>query len=468
MIFLKKFIGDRAFYRKVLSISVPMMVQMGVTNFVSLLDNIMVGQLGTEAMSGVSIVNQFIFVFNLLIFGAISAAGIFTAQYHGLRDKEGERYTFRFKFLINAISAIVAMIAFIVFDDELISMFLHDGSEKGDLALTLAYGKQYLKIMLIGMIPYAISQVYTSTMRETGHTVAPMVASVSAVFINLIFNYILIFGHFGAPAFGVAGAAIATVISRFAELAILLIWGYTNKDKCPYLIGAFRSFKIPKTLFIRIVAKGLPLMANEFFWSLAVTMRNQAYSTRGLDVVAGLNICTTILNVFNVIYMAVGSSISIIVGNLLGAGKIEEAKDADRKMLAFSVTCATGLGLLMIACSGIFPMIYNTTDEVRLIAAQMMIVSAITMPFCAFAHSSYFTLRSGGQVMITLLFDSIYMWVVVLPVAFGLAHLTALSILPLYALCQCTDVIKAGFGYALLRRGTWARQLVGDPKLKNK
>ena len=462
MVFFKQFIGDRTFYKKVLAISVPMMIQMGITNFVSLLDNIMVGRLGTEAMSGVSIVNQFVFVFNLLIFGATSAAGIFTAQYHGIKDTEGERYTFRFKFLINVLSAVIAIFAFIAFDDKLISLFLHEGSETGNLELTLAYGKEYLKIMLIGMIPYAVSQVYTSTMRETEHTITPMVSSVSAVFINLIFNYILIFGKFGAPALGVMGAAVATVISRFAELAILLIWGHANTDKCPYLIGAFRSFQIPKRLFISISLKGLPLMANEFFWSLAVTLRNQAYSTRGLDVVAGLNICTTILNVFNVVYMAVGASIAIIVGNLLGAGKAEEAKDTDRKMLAFSVTCGAVMGLTLIGCSEIFPMIYNTSDEVRGIASQMMVISAVTMPFCAFAHASYFTLRSGGRVMITLLFDSVYMWGLVLPVAWILAHLTALSIIPLFALCQCTDVLKAAFGYALLRRGTWVRQLVGE------
>lgn len=468
MAFFKKFIGNRAFYKKVLMVSVPMMIQMGITNFVSLLDNIMVGKLGTEAMSGVSIVNQFVFVFNLLIFGAVSAAGIFTAQYHGIKDTEGERHTFRFKFLINVISAMIAILAFIAFDDELISLFLHDGSEKGNLALTLAYGKQYLKISLFGMLPYAISQVYTSTMRETEQTITPMVASVSAVVINFVFNYILIFGKFGAPALGVEGAALATVLSRFAELAILVVWGHTHKTKCPYLIGAFRSFRIPRVLFFRIIAKGLPLMANEFFWSLAVTFRNQAYSTRGLDVVAGLNICTTILNVFNVVYMAVGASIAIIVGNLLGAGKAEEAKDADRKMLAFSVTCATVMGLILIGCSHLFPMIYNTSDEVRAIAAQMMIASAVAMPFCAFAHSSYFTLRSGGQVMITLLFDSVYMWALVIPVSMILAHLTNLPIIPFYAICQCTDILKAAFGYALLKRGTWVKQLVSDPNLKNK
>ncbi len=464
---LKKFIGDKHFYKKVLAVSVPIMIQSGITNFVSLLDNIMVGRLGTEAMSGVSIVNQFIFIFNLLIFGAISAAGIFTAQYHGLGDTNGERHTFRFKFLINVIAAILAIIAFAAWDNELISLFLHDGSAKGDLALTLAYGKEYLKIMLIGMLPYAISQVYASTMRETEQTITPMIASVSAVLVNFVLNYILIFGKFGAPALGVEGAAIATTISRFAELAILIVWGHTNKAKCQYLIGAYRSFYIPRALFSSIVMKGLPLMANELFWSLAVTLRNQCYSTRGLDVVAAQNISSTIVNVFNVVYMAIGSSIAIIVGNLLGAGKLDEAKDTDRKMMTFSVACSTVMGILLVTFSHLFPMLYNTSDDVRALAAYMMIVSAITMPFCAFAHSAYFTIRSGGKVMITLLFDSVYMWILVLPISFVIAQFTDMNIHLFFAICQCTEILKAMFGFALLRRGTWVRQLVADQKLKS-
>ena len=460
MSYFKKFIGDKKFYYKVLSVSIPIMVQSGITNFVSLLDNIMVGRLGTEAMSGVSIVNQFIFVFNLLIFGAISAAGIFTAQYHGLDDAEGERNTFRIKFLINIIASAAAFFVFFFYDDQLISLFLHNGSAKGDLALTLAYGKDYLKIMLIGLLPYAIAQTYASTMRETEQTIPPMLASITAVAVNFILNYILIFGKFGAPALGVNGAAIATVISRFTELAILLIFGHTNKAKCRYLVGAFRSFSIPRPLAVAIIAKGLPLMANELFWSIAITLRNQCYSTRGLDVVAAQNIGNTFYNVFNVVYMAIGSSIAIIVGKLLGAGKLDEAKDASRKMMAFSVTCSTVMGLIMIGCSSMFPKIYNTTDDVRSLAAYMMIVLAITMPFCAFAHSAYFTLRSGGKVMITLLFDSVYMWVVVIPISLLFAYATDVNIFVLFAISQGTDLIKMIFGLVLLKKGTWVRQLV--------
>ncbi len=460
MTFLKKFIGDRAFYKKVLAVSVPIMIQSGITNFVSLLDNIMVGRVSTEAMSGVSIVNQFIFIFYLLIFGAISAAGIFTAQYHGIGDVEGERNTFRFKFLINFIAAIIAIVAFATLDDELISLFLHNSDAKGDLTLTLAYGKDYLKIMLIGMLPYAISQVYASTMRETEQTIIPMVASSVAVIVNCALNYVLIFGKLGLPALGVEGAAIATVISRFAELSVLLVWGYSHTAKCPYLVGAFRHFRLPRALVLSITAKGLPLMANELFWSLAITLRNQCYSTRGLDVVAAQNISTTFVNLFNVVYMAIGSSIAIIVGNLLGAGKLEEAKDTDRKMMAFSITCSASMGLILIACSSLFPMLYKTTDDVRSLAAYMMIISALTMPFCAFAHSAYFTIRSGGKVLITLLFDSVYMWVLVLPISFVIAQFTNLNIELFFLICQGTEVIKAAFGFALLRKGTWVRQLV--------
>lgn len=464
--FLKKYVGDKAFYRRVLAIALPIMIQTGITNFVSLLDNIMVGRLGTESMSGVSIVNQFIFIFNLLIFGAVSAAGIFTAQYHGNGDTEGEKYTFRFKFLINLIAAIIGIIVFAAFDDALISLFLHAGSAEGDLALTLEHGKSYLKIMLIGLIPYALSQVYASTMRETGETIIPMIASIVAVASNFFLNYILIFGKLGFAPLGAKGAAIATVISRFAEILILVIWGHTHTQKCSYLVGAYRSLHIPKALFISIILKGLPLMLNELFWSLAITLRNQCYSTRGLDVVAAQNISSTIVNLFNVAYMAIGSSIAIIVGNELGAGKLDSAKDTARKMLAFSVACSTFLGGIMIAFSKVFPNIYNTADSVRHLAAYMIIISAVTMPFCACAHSSYFTIRSGGKVLVTILFDSVYMWALVLPLSFILSRFTNMNIHLLFAICQSTEVIKAALGLAVLKKGTWVRQLVANENLK--
>lgn len=459
---IRSFIGDKAFYRRVLAVSVPIMVQMGITNFVNLLDNIMVGRLCTESMSGVSIVNQFIFIYNLLIFGAISAAGIFTAQFHGLGDVKGVRDTFRFKLIINLAASAVGIVAFMLLDEQLISLFLHAGSAEGDLVLTLSEGKAYLWVTLAGLLPYAVSQVYASTMRETGQTVMPAIASTAAVAGNFILNYILIFGHLGLPAMGVRGAALATVISRFVEVAIVVIWGHMHTDKCPFLKGAYRSLSIPRSLMGRITVKGLPLMLNEVLWALAMTMRNQCYSLRGLDVVGAQNISTTIFNLFNVIYMAIGSAIAIIVGSLLGAGKTEEARDTDRKMIAFSVTCGTLLGVLLILTAPYFPMIYKTTDAVHSLASYIIVVLACTMPFCACAHASYFTLRSGGRVATTLLLDSGFMWAVAVPMALVLSRFTSLSILWIFPICQGAEVIKAFVSLLLIRRGTWVHRLVGS------
>lgn len=457
---LKRLFGDKKFYIMVLIIAIPIMVQNGITNFVNMLDNVMVGRLETEAMSGVSIVNQFVFVFNLLIFGAISSAGIFTAQFHGLGDREGKRNTFRFKFIIVTLAALVCIAIFLIFDDQIISLFLHESEQQGDLALTLEYGKEYLAVIVVGFLPFALSQAYGSTLREIGKTVIPMVASITAMLVNLVFNYVLIFGNFGAPALGVRGAAIATVLSRFVELGVIASWTHIHKKEADFIVGAYHSLKIPRTLVSSIVVRGLPLMFNELMWAAGVTFTNQCYSLRGLGVVAALNISSTIINVLNVVYMALGVSISIVVGNLLGAGKLEEAKDTDRKMIAFSLMCSIGVGLILVILAPIFPKMYNTTDEARQIATYMIMISSMIMPSHAFANAAYFTLRSGGQVFITLLFDSVFMWVVVIPTAFILGNFTSISIYWLYLVCQSLEILKAIFGAILVKRGTWVKTLV--------
>ena len=215
--FKQKFIGDKNFYKYVLYLAVPMIVQNTITSFVSFLDNIMVGQIGTEQMSGVAIVNQLMFVFNVCIFGGVSGAGIFGTQYYGKGDYEGQKYAFRFKLYSCLLIAAAAIVLFGLFDTQLISLYLNDTGSVGDITLALKYGKEYIIIMILGLIPFAVSQAYGSSVKETGQTFIPMLAGVAAVFTNLVLDYVLIFGIFGLPAMGVQGAAIATVIARFVE-----------------------------------------------------------------------------------------------------------------------------------------------------------------------------------------------------------------------------------------------------------
>ncbi len=220
VISMKKFIGNKAFYKMVLAIAIPIMIQNGITNFVSLLDNIMVGMVGTGEMSGVAIVNQLIFVFNVSVFGIVSGAGIFGAQFYGCGKHEGVRHTFRFKFLCCLFLAAVAAIIFYFYGENLIYMYLHGEESGGDLTIALTNGRKYMLVMMVGLLPFAIEQAYTSTLRECGETVIPMKAGIVAVLVNLVFNYILIFGKFGAPVLGVVGAGIATVLARYIETAM--------------------------------------------------------------------------------------------------------------------------------------------------------------------------------------------------------------------------------------------------------
>ena len=458
----EKFIGDKAFYRMVLAVAVPIMIQNGITNFVGLLDNIMVGQVGTEQMSGVAIVNQLMMVYYLCVFGGLAGAGIFTAQYFGQKDQEGIRQTFRYKFWMALILTAGALLLFLTVGGSLIQRYLSGSSDGGDLKAALGYGKSYLKVMLFGLPAFMMVQIYVSTLRECGETVVPMKAGIAAVFVNLCLNYILIYGKFGLPALGVVGAATATVVSRYVEAAIVILWTHAHKERNPYIEGVYRTLKVPGHLAVKYFVKGAPLLINETMWSAGMAMLIQCYSVRGLNVIAGLNIANTINNVFNVVFIAMGDAVAIIIGQLLGAGKMKEARDTDNKIIAFSVFTCIGVAVLMVFIAPLFPRIYNTTEDVKALAVQFIVAQAIFMPQAAFMLAAYFTLRSGGKTIVTFLFDSVFVWCVSVPVAYALSRFTGVPVIVIFAMVQMADWIKCAIGFVLVKKGVWLQNIVGE------
>ena len=457
---IQNYIGSRAFYRRLFAIMLPILIQNVITNFVSLLDNIMVGQVGTEPMSGVAIVNQLLFVFNLCIFGGLAGAGILTAQYHGSNDSRGVADTFRAKLYIAAAAAAGFLTVFLCAGETLILQFIHEGGEKLDLAATLLHAKDYLHIMLFQIPPFALQMAYSSTLRETGETVLPMKAGIAAVLVNLVLNYILIFGKLGAPALGVEGAAIATVIARYVECGIIVVWTHRHRELNPFLETAYTTFRIPRTMLRQIAIMGLPLLVNELLWSSGMAILNQCYSMRGLEAVSAVNISSTVSNLFFCAFLSMGNATSIIVGQLLGAGELERAVDEDRKLIAFSVALCAAVGVVMALLAPLVPRIYNTSDNVRAIASQILLVVSAFMPIHAFTNSCYFTLRAGGQSLITFLFDSSFQWTLVLPLAFVLSRFTALPILPMYIAVQGMEFVKCFVGYYFVKKRKWVRDLV--------
>ena len=444
----------------VLAVAFPIMVQNGLSNFVNLLDNIMVGQLGTEQMSGVAIVNQLIFVFYLLMFGGLSGVGIFTAQYFGNKDDEGIRHTFRYKLWLGFIITVVTAFVLIIFGDELIGLYLSGTADGGDLEATLIYGRRYLGIILFMLPSVWIGQLYISTLRECGETFVPMVAGIIAVLTNFVFNYLLIFGKFGFPKLGIAGAAIATVIAHYVEMAVVIVWAIRNSDKYSFFRGVFRTVLVPRSLVKKFFITGMPILFNEGIWSMGVAMLSQAYSLRGLNVVAGQNIANTINNLFNIFFIAMGDAVAILIGQYLGAGDMEKAKDSDNKIIAAAILSSIVIGAIMLVTAPLYPRVYNTNDMARLVATHFIMVQAAFMPKDAFLHTSYFTIRAGGKTIITFFFDSVFMIVVSVPVAYILSRYTVIGPASVFALVHAVDFIKCIVGYILLKKNIWMKNIV--------
>lgn len=452
------FIGDRAFYRRVFHILVPSVIHMSVTNFVNLLDNLMVGTLGTAQMSGVAVTNQLMFVFNLTVFGVLSGAGIFGAQFYGAGDMKGVRNIFRIKIWLGSIVTLFAVILCASRGGSLIALYLKGEGQQGLAESIMGEAGGYLAILLWGLAPFVLAQCYSGTMREAGEMQVPMRAGVIAVMVNLLGNWLLIYGNLRCPALGVRGAALATVISRYVELGILVYTAHRS-EKFRFFHRVLHTLRVPMRLVRGVIKKGFPLMANELLWSISMATLTQIYTLRGLSVLAATNISSNIVNMFNVVLISMGNSVAVLLGQRLGAGEIEQAKKDVWKLIAFSFSSCVLVGLVLGVLAPVFPQIYNTEDEVRRLAASFILSSALIMPFHSVINCSYFALRSGGKTFSTFLFDSCFNWLVPIPFTYFMVKMTPWSIELIFFLSMAVKLFQLVIGVVMLRRGKWANNM---------
>lgn len=458
---LKKWIGDKAFYKMVLAIAIPIIIQNAITNIVSLIDNVMVGNVGTLEMSGVSIANQLLNVYTLAMFGGVNAVGLFLAQYAGKKNQQGIKNCFVLKIYISFLINLLFIAIFLFFGKDLIASYLKnpDNSFQDNLA-TLHYGWTYLVVMLVSLFPFGLKEALASTLRELGQTLIPMSASSIAIVSNAILNYILIFGHIGFPALGIVGAAIATVISRFLELIIIFVFAYRRKQEFTFLIQPWKGLTIDFTLIKNVIKRGAPLAFNEVLWSASIAGITQCYSTRGLEAVAALTILNTLNNVYCIVCNSLGVALSIIVGQILGREEREEAIDTNRKIIVFSLFLSSMLAVIFFYLSPLFPQLYKTSDQIKQLATILLQITALKLPIQAIYMCCYFTLRSGGKTVLTFFFDSFSSAAICWPLAFFLANFTSLPLVSMYVIISLLDLIKAILGIALVKSEIWINTLV--------
>ena len=449
--------------KAVMTMALPSMLSMLINIVYNLADTFFVGQTGDSnqvAAVSVSMPLFLLFIATGNLFGVGGCAFVSRSLGEGRKD----RVKTISAFCIYASIAVGLILGIIFFTLKNQILMLVGASEN-----TLGLAADYLKWVALGAPSIVLSITASNLVRGEGAAKESMIGSVIGQITNIILDPIFIL-HTGDKLFGinmpfgfdmgVAGAAIATVLSRYVEAAIVIGWTHRHTEKNAFAKGLYSTLKVPANLTKKILVKGTPLLFNETLWASAMAMLTQCYSIRGLNVVASLNISNTINNVFNIVFIALGDSVAIVVGQLLGAGKMKEARDTDNKMIAFSVFCCTCVAAVMFVMAPLFPRLYNTNAEARTLAKYFIMLTAFFMPQNAFLHATYFTLRSGGKTIVTFLFDSVFIWVVSVTIAFTLSRFTGLPVLGIYAIVQAADMLKCVIGFILVKKGVWLQNIV--------
>jgi len=439
-------------FRLVLQFSMPLFCSNLLQQFYNLTDTALAGHLlGAAALAQIGATAALYGLIMNFAFGMNNGLALTVSRYFGAGDENGMRRAVGWMVTLSVGTSLVLTATSLLGRGALLTL-LQVPAETWDGAAA------YLTVILLGIPLTMLYNMEAALLRAVGNSITPL--------LFLLFSTVLNIGldaaFMGPLGLGVRGAAIATVIARYIEAIYLILHTHRREKTFIFAQGLYKSLYLPGAVVKKILLTGTPLMLNELFWSVGTTMISQSYSTRGLTVVAATNIAGTVWNLFCVIMFAMGNAVSIIIGQQLGAGEIEEAKRTDNKLLFFTVVLHIGVGALIAITAPFIPLIYNTTPEVQHLTTELLFVAGAALPIQAFAHVTYFTIRSGGKTFITFLFDCVFTWLIPLPIAFFCSRYTALSIIGIYALVQFADIIKVIIGSILLRSGIWANNVVSD------
>lgn len=447
---IKKFLGTKEFYKEALSVAIPLMVQQLIMSSVNLVDNLMVGQLGDAAIGGVGVANRYYMIAFFTVNGFVTATSIYIAQFFGANDNDRLKQTFRFSTVISVVLMLL-FFALAFFNPDLIINFFTDETSY------IIQAELYMKYVVLSYLPAVVTMVIANALRTLGEAKLPLFANVVAVFVNCFFNYILIFGHLGLPAMGVQGAAVATFISRVIECVILLL--AVIRYDFPFKTKIRDLFKFETSLMKTITVKAIPLVTNELLWSFGQAMLLKLYATRGADVITAYSVSGTITDIFFSLFGGMAAATTIMVGQRLGANKLDEARTNAHNMIAFSVVLAVLFGVVMFGSSYIIPNFYDLTPETKVLATNLIRVCGCLFWIYMLNTEIYFILRTGGDTKATLIMDSCFMWVINIPLLAVLAYMTDLNIYVIYITGQLTDLLKLFIASHFYKKGRWVKNL---------
>ena len=451
---IKQWLGDAAFYQRLFALSVPLVLQQLITASIQIVDNVMVGQLGETAIGAVGVVNQLFFVVIISSFGVMSGSTIYMAQYFGAKNQDKLQQTFHFTILDALAVGLISFGLFTFADAWLIGIFTQSDE-------TTLLAMDYISIIRYGLFAFAISIAISSSLRVVGITKPILWISIITIVLNTVLNGLLIFGLFGLPALGVVGAAIATLIARVVE-ALLSMW-YLIRRQTIFKLVLRKLFAIEFGVVKAVVIIGLPLLLNEFFWSMGQTTFLYAYSTRGDSALAAMNVTNTISQITFVMFQAIGTAAAVFVGNKLGENSLAEAEGNAKRLILIATALAIIVGVLQFGLSFVVLDLYSVSTMTKQAAQFNIRVNAMFVSLYTLNVTIFFIIRSGGDTLSTFLMDSGFMWVIAVPFALVLAFFTDLPITWMFLLIQGTEILKVAFAFNRFFQRRWIKNLANTP-----
>lgn len=443
---------DRAFYRVLLRLAIPIILQNFITAAMNIIDVAMIGQLGETAVAAVGLSNQAFFVLSLLLFGISSGSAIFTAQFWGQRDVANVRRVLGLCLFLGVSGGTVFTIISVFFPSAFLGIYTRD------LAVIEA-GSPYLRISGLGYILTAITFSYASILRSTEEVRLPMLVSVIAIIFKTVLSYLLIFGHLGLPQLGILGGAIGTVVARFLECVLLISLTYLRKTAAAASLSEMNGFK--GGYLRKYIKTAMPVAFNELAWSLGITTYNLVYARIGTEAIAAMNIVFSIENLAFVAFIGISEATGIMIGNRIGAGEEQQAYQYARRSIILGVMGALMIGGVILLSSGAILSIYNISATARDYSHKVLIISALSL-WLRVTNLLIIVgvIRAGGDTRFGMVLDVSSIWLVGVPLALLGGFVFHLPVYHVYLLIMAEEAIKLAIGLYRFASKRWINNLV--------
>jgi putative MATE family efflux protein len=447
----ERLFGNRDFRRELLRIAAPVAFQNLLISSLSVIDTLMIGQLGEVEIAAVGLANQLFFLSLLFFFGVSSGASVFISQFWGKKDIASIHRTFGFAFTLAGAAALLFAAVSLAIPDRVLRVFTTDEA-------VVTAGVSYLRIVGISYIFVAASVLCSVSLRSVEEAGTPLKATLFSIVLNVILNYLLIFGAFGFPEMGVAGAALATTIARGGELVILYFSIYVKKNVLAAPLKVMFSFD--RAFVGRFFRTATPVILNEMAWATGMVMYKIVFARMGTGVIAAMNIADTVSNMFFVIFMGTSSACAVMIGKRVGMGRPDEAVAAARHFIAISLVFGAVVGLGALVLAGFIPDLFNVSDSVKLMTARVLMLFPIVFPLKTLnIHTVIGIFRAGGDTAFSFFVDLAGVWLVGVPLAFLGGLVWGLPIHLLFLLLGFEEVAKTLLSYFRFRGRGWIKDV---------